>query len=78
MLGTNSQRLHGAAAFSMMLLFLIGSVVCQNIDTAQPIVRSVPGDQDDQAFFGYTLVLHQTDPNNPGTLANAVNGARYV
>lgn len=75
MLRSNSQ-LRRAAVFSTVLLFLVGSGVCQNIDTEQPIVRSVPGNQDDQAFFGYTLVLHQTN-SNPGNLANAVSGARY-
>ena len=70
----SSQRRAAALA---LLLFLVGSGVSQNIDTALPIVRSVPMNQDDQAFFGYTLVLHQT-ANNPGNMADAVSGARYV
>ena len=76
MLGTLSPQLR-AAALSMLLFLLVGSGVSQNIDTAQPIVRSVPGDQSDEAYFGYTLALHQT-ANNPGDMNQAVNGARYV
>ena len=76
MLGNHlSGQLNGAAALAMLVILLVSPGSCQNIDTVQPIVRSVPVDQDNLAFFGYTLVLHQT-ANNPSTMAAAISGAR--
>ena len=59
----------------LLCALLVGSGVCQNVDTAQPILRSAAGNVRD--YFGYTLALHQT-ASNPGNLQNAISGARYV
>ena len=72
MVGTYSSLRSLAAA--LVLLSLSTTAICQNIDTAQPILRQVPG-LDNDAYFGYTLVLHQT-ANNPNGMAEAINGAR--
>jgi hypothetical protein len=77
MLGNHSPQLRAAALGSLLLsALLVGSGVCQNIDTAQPILRSVQ-ELAERDYFGYTLALHQT-ANNPGNLQDAISGARYV
>lgn len=74
MVGTRSLQPRAAA---FLLFLLVSSGVCQNIDIDQPIVRSVPAGQSNDAYFGYTLTLHQT-VSNPADLQAAVSGARYV
>lgn len=49
-------------------------VECQNIDTQQPILRQIRTIED-LSHFGYTVALHQTNIN-PGTMTEAVEGAR--
>ena len=47
-----------------------------NVDTYQPVLRHVRGLGRD-AYFGYSLVLHQTVAN-PTTMAEALDGVRWV
>ena len=35
----------------------------RNIDTIEPIVRQAPGALNDDAYFGYKVLLHHTSGN---------------
>ena len=75
MQGTHSLQ-RGVAAAPLLLLFsLATSGVCQNIDTATPILREPSASLNANAYFGYSLVLHQTDAN-PSNMGEALAGAR--
>ena len=51
----------------------------RTVDTQQPIIRSVPPDQDDYAYFGYSVVLHQMSPNTGSTsMVEALSNTRCV
>ena len=52
-------------------------VLAQNIDTTQPIIRSVPNDQDENAYFGYSMVLHKLSATS-GSMAEALRNTRCV
>lgn len=75
MLRTYSLQRGVAAAPLLLLLSLVTSVTSQNIDTATPILRVPSTNLADNAYFGYSLVLHQTDAN-PSNMEEAINGAR--
>lgn len=65
------------AAAALLVVSLVASAACQNIDTDQPILREANGLADD-SLFGYSLVLHQTDTTPMASLSreNALSGAR--
>ena len=60
-------------------LATVHSQSVQTVDTQQPIIRSVPGDQDEYAYFGYSVVLHQLSPNTESTsMSDALSSTRCV
>lgn len=65
----------GAATLIQLLSNLL--VTSRNIDTLEPIVREAPTGLDDRSYFGYTLVLHQTNPS-PANSGEAISGVRLV
>ena len=58
-------------------LILAHSQSAQTIDTTQPIIRSVPSDQDENAYFGYSVVLHQMSATS-GSMTEALQNTRWV
>ena len=58
-------------------LILARSQSAQTIDTTQPIIRSVPSDQDENAYFGYSVVLHQMSATS-GSMTEALQNTRWV
>ena len=59
---------------ALISAWIIGVAHSNNIDVDRPILREVSELQND-SFFGYSVVLHQTS-ENPTTMAQALEGVK--
>ena len=59
-----------------LLLVTYGAALSDIIDTAEPIIRNV-SEQNQYAYFGYSVVLHQTLAN-PTSMQQSLDNSWYA